>query len=88
MIVVFPVPKRLSKVSGLLVPIPTEPVEVIRTFSISAPPLAVLKTMPVLVVPAPPPVNTALPPIIPIAAYSLDSSSPVIPNILEVSLPL
>ena len=68
--------------------IPTCPPEVIRTFSVSAPLAEVLKTMPVLVVPEPPPVNTALPPLTPFAQYSLDSSAQVIPSILGVSLPL
>ena len=85
MIVVFPVPKRLSKVSGLLVPMPTLPVELIRIFSVSTPLLAVLKTMPVLVVPKPPPVNTALPPPTPIAAYSLVLSAPLTTTILSAS---
>ena len=63
----------------------TLPAEFIRTFSVSKPLLAVLKTMPVLVVPAPPPVNTALPPLTPIAAYSLVLSAPLTTTILSAS---
>ena len=66
----------------------TLPPEVIRIFSSSVPLEEVLKDIPALLLPTPPPVITALPPFTPIAAYSLDSSAPVIPSILEVSLPL